>query len=43
LNFLAPTRRAAAALTATAEVERTANILVSGGVRKSAGVSGSIL
>ena len=43
LNFLAPTRRTAAALTATAEVERTANILIGGGVRKSDGVSGSIL
>lgn len=34
LNFLAPTRRMAAALTATAEVERTANILEGGSVRK---------
>jgi hypothetical protein len=34
LNFLAPTRRMAAALTATAEVERTANIVVGGSVRK---------
>ena len=37
LNFLAPTRRMAAALTATAEVERTANIVVGGSVRKSGG------
>lgn len=28
LNFLAPTRRTAAALAATAEVERTANMLM---------------
>jgi hypothetical protein len=34
LNFLAPTRRMAAALAATAEVERTANIVVGGSVRK---------
>ena len=40
LNFLAPTRRTAAALAATAEVERTANMLVGGSVRKSGGPHG---